>query len=121
MLKISVVTILISCLLLTCCTSWETVQSVEPNSTIKITTNEDKVIEMSEWTEQPEYFEGFAGETKREGNLILKYQTKVYKSDIKMLEEQKYDGDKTLLFSIGAVIGIAGIIFFLGALTVGWI
>ena len=111
----------ISVALLTSCSSWEVVETPELNSTIKITTNEGKIFEMSKWTEEPEYFEGFTGETKREGNLLLKYQTKVNKKDIKMLEEQKYDGSKTLLFSIGAVIGTAGIIFFLGALTVGWI
>lgn len=110
MFKISVVAIVISSFLLTCCTSWETVQSPQPNSTIKITTNEDKTFEMSKWTEEPDYFEGFAGETKKEGNLTLKYQTKVNKSDIKMIEEQKYDGTKTLWFSIGAVVVTVGLL-----------
>jgi hypothetical protein len=60
---------------------------------------------MSNWTEDPEYFEGFVGETKREGDLLMKYQTKVYKSDIKVLEEQKYDGTKTLWFGVGTAVG----------------
>jgi len=60
MLKTIIVTFLISCLLLTSCTSWETVKSPEPNSTIKITTNEDITYEMFKWTEEPQYFKGFA-------------------------------------------------------------
>lgn len=114
-MKISVVIIIISSLLLTCCTSWETVQSVEPNSTIKITTNEDKIFEMSDWTEEPEYFEGYAGETKTEGNFTMKYRTTVYKSDIKILEEQQYDGTKTLWFSVGAFVATVGILAIIAA------
>jgi len=120
MLKTIIVTFLISCLLLTSCTSWETVKSPEPNSTIKITTNEDKTYEMSKWTEEPEYFEGFAGETKKEGNFLLKYQTTVYKSDIKILEEQKYDGTKTLWFSVGAVVVTVGLLAIVAASSISF-
>ena len=102
--------LLILSFLLTGCYSWEIVQEPDPNSTIRVTTKNQKVYEMSEWEDSNEQIIGDAGETKRQGRFTTKLQTRINKKDVNKYEVQKLDELNTIILIIGLSAAIVGII-----------
>lgn len=101
---------LILSIIITGCYSWELVQEPELDSTIKITTKNNEVYEMSIWQEEADNIVGDAGETKREGRFTKQLQTKINKGDIDKVEVRYVDGLKTLLFLAGTLIVIGVVV-----------
>jgi hypothetical protein len=93
--------VLIWSLLFTGCSTWEIIETPEPDSHIKITTQNYEVFEMPSWSEEGEYIVGDAGETKREGRTTLKVKTRIYKNDIYQYEEKKFDVLNTAILLVG--------------------
>ena len=93
--------VLIWSLLFTGCYSWEIIETPEPDSHIKITTQNYEIFEMPSWSEDGDYIVGDAGETKREGRTTPKLKTRIYKNDIYQYEEKKLDVLNTAILLVG--------------------
>ena len=103
MYKKIIVFALIFSFLLSGCYSWELVQEPNQDSTIRITTKNNEVYEMSDWNEEEECIIGDAGETKIEGKFTERLKTKINKSEIVQIEEEYLNGFKTTLLCIGSL------------------
>jgi hypothetical protein len=101
--------LLILSILLTGCYSWELVQEPEANSTIRVTTKDNEVYQMSEWEDKNEQIIGDAGEIKREGRFTQELITKINKKDITKYEVRYVDGSKTLIV-LGGLILVGAIV-----------
>jgi len=106
--KIIITLVLILSLLFTGCYSWEIIETPEPESHIKITTQNYEVYELTSWSNEGKYIVGDAGETIREGTSTLKVKTRIYKNDIYQYEEKKFDVlNTTILLTTALVIVVA--------------
>ena len=90
------------------CYSWRTVETPEPNSHIKIFTN-NKVIEPKNWRYEDGNIVGDMGEEKLVGYTAVKVDTKIDKEEISKIEEEYFNVMNTLLliggtFLVGLII-----------------
>lgn len=102
--------LLIFSILLTGCYSWELVQEPEQDSTIKITTQDQQIYEMTDWQETEDFIIGDTGETKRDGRFTTMLQTRIHKREINKYEIKKIDDLNTIILIISLSAVAAGFI-----------
>jgi hypothetical protein len=112
--------ILTPCLLLQLfgCYSWRIAETPEPNSHIKIYTNNNKIIEPKNWRYENGNFIGDMGEEKLEGYTAVQVETTIERNEINKIEEEYLDEGETAIVLGGFLILVFSAIILLGNNTI---